>query len=50
MEWTFLVGDFPEVGRLIPTDTESLITTLETQGLVVSQTSGRITEVVVANV
>lgn len=49
MEWAGLVGAFPEVGRLIPTDTVSLITTLETQGLVVSQTSGRITEVVVSN-
>lgn len=49
MEWSGLVGAFPEIARLIPNDTESLITTLETQGLVVSQTSGRITEVVVSN-
>lgn len=49
-EWSSLVSTFPEVGRLIPTDTEFLITTLETRGLVVSQASGRILEVVVANV
>ncbi|MEE4209676.1 MAG: metallophosphoesterase [Parvularcula sp.] len=49
LERSRLLCAFPEVGRLIPTDIDSLIATLENQGLVVTQINGRITEVVVAN-
>lgn len=49
LQWLELVGSFPDVGRLIPSDIESLVKTLEAQGLVVTQADGRLLELVVEN-
>lgn len=50
IEWEQLVTDFPDVQRLMPSDTESLITALDMNGVVVSLADGQIRELVLPNV
>lgn len=49
IQWSELIESFPDVSRLIPSDTESLVTTLETQGLAVTRADGCLLELVVKN-
>lgn len=49
IEWKQLTVDFPDVRRLMPSDTESLITALAMNGVVVSLADGQIRELVLPN-
>lgn len=49
IEWLQLIDDFPDVSRLMPSDTESLINSLEMSEVVVSLADGQIRELVLPN-
>ncbi|MFK0385187.1 metallophosphoesterase family protein [Agrobacterium sp. NPDC090273] len=47
--WTDLITNFPDLGRLMPTDNESLIKALETVGVVATEADGQIKELAQVN-
>ena len=50
LSWSELLEHFPDVGRLMPSDTETLIKSLERLPVVVSEMDGQIQELVKSNV
>lgn len=47
--WTDLINSFPDLGRLMPSDSETLIETLEAIGVIATQADGQIKELAPVN-